>query len=317
MTSSAAHLALFSLLLGVPTALAVTITALAYLRRVRLERPPVGTFNGRDTVVLFCLLSIIPVFYLTLPRWLLTGFLVITFSSALSIGLRPLLRPAPLWTGIGLLLGLNIWLAHAALGTVRGWQVFWLVNDVIVLLAAVTVSNLYVQGGMKMRHVAWFALALAGYDQVFTTLFPVTNALVEEFLGYPLDPSVGMRWGFDNAAIGLGDLLVYGLFTLTAYKGYGRRAASLAVAVVVVFGAVLPGLVPLVVNYVDSRTDTLVPAQVWFGPAAFATYVWLRRTRGPERTMRQFELLTRRPGVAGARHAARQDGGVPTPRVRV
>lgn len=316
MTSSAAHLALFSLLLGVPAALAVPLAALAYFRRVHIERPPVGTFNGRDMVVLFCLLSAIPVFYLALPRWLLTGFLVVTFSSALSIGLRPLLPSTTQWTGIGILLGLDIWLAQASLGTVHGWQIFWLVNDIIVLLAAVTVSNLYVQGGMKLRHVAWFALALAGYDQIFTTLFPVTNALVEEFLGYPLDPSIGMRWGFDNAAIGLGDLLVYALFTLTAYKGYGRRAARLAVAVVVLFGAVLPALVPLLVNYVDSRTDTLVPAQVEFGPAAFATYVWLRRTRGPERTMRQFELLTRRPGVAGARHAAGEDGGMPTIRVR-
>ena len=311
MTSSAAHLALFSLLAGVSSALVVVLAALAYLRRVRIERPPIGTFNGRDTVVLLCVLSTIPVFYLALPRSLLTGFLVLTFSSALSIGLRPLLRPAALWTVVGLLIGLNFWLAHTALGTVHGWQLFWAENDVIVFLAAVLVSNLYVQGGMRMRHVAWFALALAGYDQIFTSAFPVTNALVEEFLGYPLDPSIGMRWGFDNAAVGLGDLLVYALFALTAYKAYGARAARAAVAVVVMCGAVLPAMVPLLINYVDSRTDTLVPAQVWFGPAAFATYIWLRRTRGPERTMREF-LQSLAPPVSARlphpRHA--RDRGV-------
>jgi len=68
MTSSAAHLALFSLLAGVSSALVVVLAALAYLRRVRIERPPIGTFNGRDTVVLLCVLSTIPVFYLALPR---------------------------------------------------------------------------------------------------------------------------------------------------------------------------------------------------------------------------------------------------------
>ena len=35
-----------------------------------------------------------------------------------------------------------------------GWQLFWVENDVIVLLAAVSVANLYVQGGMKLEHVA-------------------------------------------------------------------------------------------------------------------------------------------------------------------
>ena len=145
-----------------------------------------------------------------------------------------MLSPAKLWLGIGLLIGLNIWMGNNLLGTVLGWQLFWAENDVIVLLAAVSVANLYVQGGMKLRHVAWFALVLAGYDVVFTSIWPVTNELVEEFLGYPLDPSIGMRWGFDNAAIGLGDLLVYALFVLAAFKAYGRRAGQIALAVVVV-----------------------------------------------------------------------------------
>ena len=74
-----------------------------------------------------------------------------------------------------------------------------------------------------------------------------------------------MRWGFDNAAIGLGDLFVYSLFLLAAYKAYGRAAGRLALTVIVLFGAVLPALIPLVINYVDTRTDTMVPGAVWFG----------------------------------------------------
>jgi hypothetical protein len=189
---------------------------------------------------------------------------------------------------VGLLLALNVWLGRNALGTVAGWQLFWLENDVIVLMGAVFVANLYVQGGMRLSHVAWFALGLAVYDETFTTTVPITNALVEQFLGYPLDPSFGMRWGFDNAAVGLGDLLVYALFAAAALKAYGRDAARLAVTVVISFGAVLPAVMPLLINYVDARTDTLVPAQFWFGPAAYATYRWLRHRYGAERTMQDF-----------------------------
>jgi len=286
--SSAAHLAVLSLIVGAGSALLVCLLGLSYLRRVRMERPAIGTFNGRDVVTVFVLLSTIPLFYLSLPRWLLTSFLVLTFASALSFGLRPLLPPLALWSVVGGLLGLNLWLGTNALGTVAGWQVFWAENDVIVLLAAVFVANLYVQGGMRLKHVAWFALALAAYDVVFTSVAPVTDALVEAFLGFPLDPSIGMRFGFDNAAIGIGDLLVYGLFVLAAAKGYGRRAGRVAVAVVVFFGAVVPAGVPLLIDYVNARTDTLVPAQFWFGPAAFGTWLWLRHRYGRERTMREF-----------------------------
>ena len=35
---------------------------------------------------------VLPILYLALPQTVLTGFLVLTFSSALGIGLRPLLR---------------------------------------------------------------------------------------------------------------------------------------------------------------------------------------------------------------------------------
>jgi hypothetical protein len=288
VNSSAAHLAVLSLIVGVGSVLLVCLLGLAYLRRVRMERPAIGTFNGRDVITVFVLLSTIPLFYLSLPRWLLTAFLVLTFVSALSFGLRPLLPPLPMWLVIGGLLGLNLWLGTNALGTVAGWQVFWAENDVIVLLAAVFVANLYVQGGMRLKHVAWFALALAAYDLVFTSVAPVTDALVEAFLGFPLNPSVGMRFGFDNAAIGIGDLLVYGLFVLTVAKGYGRVAGRVATGVVVFFGAVVPAGVPLLIDYVNARTDTLVPAQFWFGPAAFVTWLWLRHRYGRERTMREF-----------------------------
>jgi hypothetical protein len=288
MTTPILTLSLFELCVAMFGALATSLCALIYFRRVRIERPAIGTFNGRDIGILFVFLVTLPTLYLLLPRWALTGFLALTFLASLSIGFRPLLSPGRLWLTIGVLLGANIFIARTMLGTVAGWQLYWAENSVVVLLGAVAVSNLYVQGGMKLRHVAWFALLLAGYDLAFTAVVPVTNELAQEFLGFPLDPSMGMRMGFDNASIGLGDLLVYALFTIAAYKAYGRVGARTALSLVAVFGAALPALAPLLINYVDARTDVLVPAQTWFGPMAFLGYRWLRKRYGPERTTQEF-----------------------------
>src|SRR2546423_13777743 len=109
MVDSALYLAVFVLCVAVPASALVSACSLYYLRRVRLERPAIGTFNGRDMGILFFFLATIPLFYLTLPRWLLTSFLVLTFVASLSIGYRPGLRSGRLWLGIGLLLGPNIW----------------------------------------------------------------------------------------------------------------------------------------------------------------------------------------------------------------
>jgi hypothetical protein len=284
---------IFELIVAVTGTLATSLAALYYLRRVRLERPAIGTFNGRDIVTLFGFIVFLPTLYVVLPQWLLTCFLVLTFVGSISIGLRPLASPARLWLGIGVLVGLNIWMAQNLLGTVTGWQLFWAENSLLVVLGAVSVANLYVQGGMRLRHVAWFALVLAVYDAVFTLVWPVTNQLAERFLGFPVDPSVGMRIGIYNASIGLGDLLVYALFTIAVFKAYGRAAVRIALVLVVVFGAVLPSLAPLLfTQLIDARTDLVVPAQTVFGPVAFLSYLWMRRRFGPERTMTQFLTTT-------------------------
>lgn len=270
-------------------AIATSLFATGYLRRVRLERPAIGTFNGRDVVVLFVFIVTLPMLYLVLPHWALTSFLVLTFVASLSIGYRPVIAAGPLWAGIGLLLGANIWIARTSLGTVGGWQVYWVETSVIVLLGASAVANLYVQGGMQLRHVAWFALFLAFYDFIFSQLIPLTPLLADAFIGYPLDPSIGMRFGIYNANIGIGDLLVYALFTIAALKAYGWRAWRAAFAVVVVFGSLGPGLAPLALDAVTRGSNNfVVPAQTFFGIPAFFLYLWMRRRWGPERTVQQF-----------------------------
>lgn len=294
------------LIVAVTSVLLVSAGALLYLQRVRLDRPAIGRFNRRDMILLFGFLVTLPLFYVLLPQWLLTGFLVVTFIGSLSIGYRPVLTRTWLWPAIGLLLGLNIWLARTMLGTLAGWDLYWAENSLVVALGAVAVANLYAQGGMRLQHVCWFALFLALYDAVFTLVWPVTNELTERFLGFPLDPSMGMRFGIYNATIGLGDLLIYALFLITAVKAYGRRVVRAVVFIIVVFGAAAPALAPLLFRQlIDARTDLIVPAQTLFGPVAFAYYRWARRRYGAERTTGQFFAgLRSAPVVPGRALAA-------------
>jgi hypothetical protein len=292
MNSSQWTLSIFQLCVAILGSAAASLGALAYFRRVRLDRPAIGRFNGRDVTILFFFLMILPAFYLVVPRWALETLLVLTFMSALSIGFQPILSPLRAWLVIGFLIGADLWSGQHLLGTVIGWQVFWTENSLIVLLAAISVGNLYVQGGMQLRHVAWFAAGLAVYDSVFSIGFPVTNLLVRDFVGYPLFPAMGMRISFNEAIVGLGDLLVFAAFTIAAVKAYGRPALRLALTLILVFGAAMPTLSGLLINYIDARADVIIPAQTWFGPAALIGYLWLRRRYGRERTMKEYLTST-------------------------
>jgi hypothetical protein len=280
--------ALFQLGVTVVSVAAACLGGLFYFRRVRQERPAIGKFNGRDVMILFGFLVLLPVFYLVLPEWALTTVLVLSFTAALYIGFHTLLSPTPLWLGIGVLIGANLWMGQRMINGVVNWQVVWAQNSIVVLLAVIGVANLYVQGGMELRHLTWFAGGLAVYDSLFTLMFPVSNLLIRAFVNHPLFPAMGMRIYYDEAIIGLGDLLVYTGFTIAAYKAYGRPGLRLALPLVLVFGAILPPLSGLFINYVDSRLDVVIPAQTWFGPAAVAGYLWLRRRYGRERTMKEY-----------------------------
>jgi len=262
--------------------------ALLYFRRVRIERPPIGTFNGRDIVILLLFISVLPFLYGYLPYWIITCLLILTFASALYIGYHQVLGPGWTWLGIGLLIGFNYWTSHHLMGTTAGWQLWWAELTILVGLGAISVSNLYVQGGMRLQLVAWLALGLAVYDIIFATLLPLTDQLVAGYLAHPLDPLLGMRFGIDNYGVGLGDLLVYSLFLIACYKAYGAKAARIAYALILVMGAFVTAFIPFLGNFVDTQLDLLIPSQALFGPAAFVCYLWMKRKWGPERTMGQY-----------------------------
>lgn len=278
--------------------------ALLYFQNVRLERPAIGVFNFRDIGILFFFILTLPVLYLVLPSVGLIAFLILTFIAALYICLRPLLRPRVMWPLILGLLAVNIVVDQTLLGLQIGWQIYWILTSIAVLLAAVGVSNLYIQGGMRLRHVAWFALALAFYDGFFALVIPLSQHLADHFEGLPLDPSIGFKMGAYNANIGLGDLLVYCLFTVAAYKGFGRTGAIASFVIITIFGALVPAFSPLVIAaVVRTGIGIVVPAQLSFGPAAFITYFWLAR-RAPERSMAEWfsaQATTHRANIRLAR----------------
>ncbi len=269
-------------------ALGTAAAALIYFRWVRLERPAIGAFNSRDLVILAGFIILLPILYLALPGPVLTGFLVLTFGSAMAIGLRPILAARYRRILIPVVIGAEIVVTYTLLGAPRGLQLYWVLTSAIVLIAAMGVSNLYVQGGLRLRQVAWFAMFLAAYDAFFSTVIPLTPQLAAAFEGRPLNASIGWAAGRYSANIGLGDLLVYGLFATAAYKAFDRRGAIWAFLTILVFGALAPSMAPLVVSQFDQGANGIViPAQLFFGPAAFAVTARLYR-RYPERTTSQW-----------------------------
>ncbi|MEA2193318.1 MAG: hypothetical protein QOI73_3439 [Solirubrobacteraceae bacterium] len=278
----------FQIVVAIAGALIGSLSALAYFRRVRLERPPIGAFNGRDLSVLAVFIVALPLLYLVVPAGVLTGFLVLTFTSALMIALRPLAPARLLWVAIPLLLVANLLVTRSMEDFGGGLQVYWLLTSIVVMIAAVGIANLYVQGGLGLRHVAWFTLFLAVYDIFFTNVVALTPLLAISLQGRPLDPSVGMATAAYNANVGLGDMLVFCMYTLAAYKGFGRRGALVSIAVIVVFGAIGPSVTPLLAPGLFGTTAAaFVPVMTVFGPAAFASYLWLSRSAA-ERSGKQW-----------------------------
>ncbi|MFF5235385.1 hypothetical protein [Dactylosporangium sp. NPDC000521] len=281
------------------------LAAAGYFRWVRLSRPAIGVFDIGDVFAMMGFVVVLPFVYLALPGWALPTVLGLVFAAGLGIGYEPVVTHG--WWRRGLilsLLGVDLaaWAAWRA-GAAPTW--FTAVNSVVVMLIAVSAANLSAQGGLKLRHAAWFTLGLAVYDLTFATAIPITQKLAEAIQGYPYAPSAGLRVGELSAVIGMGDLLAYALYGATAYKAYGRTGLRASVAIVAVFGALLPTLSPLAIEAITGRQPSLIPAQVFFGPAAFVGYLVLRRL-GAERRM--VDVLGNRP-FSSRPHVASGHGG--------
>jgi len=92
---------------------------------------------------------------------------------------------------------------------------------------------------------------------------------------------MGFRFGPHVQNIGVGDLLVFTLFVLAAYRGHGRLAAAVSAAAVVVVGGIVPIVLPSLVSGLNTEGGFVIPVQTFFGPVAFLLYLWFAH-RGPE-----------------------------------
>ena len=122
-------------------AVLAVLAALAFFRNIQLQRPAIGTFNGRDVVVLFVFIVTLPVLYLTVPHAVLAGFLILTFTSALAIGYRPILPRAALWLAIAGLLGADMAVAAVMGQNVGLWQAYWIINSALMMFAVAAVMG--------------------------------------------------------------------------------------------------------------------------------------------------------------------------------
>lgn len=282
------HLTIFQTVVVLTAALLTPLLSLLYFRRVRLERPALGVFNTRDILLILAFILSLPFLYLILPSFVLTGMLALTFSTALYIALRPFLRPLYLWPVVAVLLVGDIVVTRTLMGTTQGWQIYWAFNNIIVLGAVIGISNLYVQGGMRMIQVVWFSFILACYDLFFDLVIPVSAHLADRFHGQPLDAAMGWISGPYSSNLGIGDILIFALFMISAYKGFGRKGLFASLVTIALCGAIMPSLSPLVIMpLVRGGVGITVPAQTFFGPFAVLTYYLLRRS-GPERSMAQW-----------------------------
>ena len=112
----------FEFFVAVGGTVITSLLALFYLRRVRLERPPVGVFNGRDIAVLLCVLALrlFPVPY----EWGRRALLV-AVTAAVGGGGEALLPPEG---AVGLLSRAVLWAAMPLVWVSRWRIVTWLVT---------------------------------------------------------------------------------------------------------------------------------------------------------------------------------------------
>lgn len=256
------------------------VAGVLYLRRVRIDRPPVGVFNGRDILIVGALLTVLPVVYLHIPTAVLVGTFALLSTAIVYFALNPLMGSRSGWAIAIVLVVVDIAAAHV--GRESAPWIFAGVNNLALAVAVVGVSNLWVQSGIRARHVAMLGTGLALYDLVATLALPMMGQFVERISTLPLAPMLTWGSGDGQVGIGLGDLLFLIVWTLVAEKAFSRRAALAAAALGMAF------TFGLFITFWFDLVNRPLPAMVALGPvAAFHYYLLIRRFER-ERTFAEY-----------------------------
>jgi hypothetical protein len=253
-----------------------------YFRRYAITRPPIGVFNIWDVMVMMGGIILVPYLYLLLPIWPVASLLVLAILSVLSIVSEPILRTR--WAVWLFALGLTALDIAFVLLFGPATRLFFAVNNVVLVLAIVGISNLWVQSGMKARDVTLLAAMLAVYDVIVTWHLTQTADLFGRLFGLPLAPILAWPIGAGGEwlGIGMGDMLLATVFPLVMRKAFGRAAGIASLA------GNLSLIVLLLSVAVLSRLQVLFPVMIVLGPLILLQYGYWRRRCGRERTTWQY-----------------------------
>ena len=259
---------------------ASVILAWLYFRRYTMTRPPIGVFNLGDVAVMLVMVILVPLLYLMLPIWMVISLLVVVSLSILYFTWEPILKSSwIIWLVTLVLAGADLFTALAPdINPV--W--FLAINNIVMLISVVGVTNLWAQSGMKARHAAILGAALAVYDLIATSLLPLMNDLFARLDGLPFAPTIA--WPINAAGpwlgIGLGDLVLTAVFPLVMRKAFGRMAGIFAMAIGL--GAIGLLILSVLFGFVE-----IFPVMVVLGPLMVCQYAyWIQRR--PERTTWQY-----------------------------
>ena len=271
--------ALFVILLHMAAAV---LLGWGYFRRYSVSRPPIGVFNLWDIAIMIGGIILVPYLYLILPIWLVASLLALGIVSVLYFVWEPVLRARwAIWLVTLVLLaadiGVVVWYGPAT-------GLFFAVNNIVLAMAIVGITNLWAQNGMKARDVAILAGMLAIYDVIVTSLLSQTADLFGRLFVLPFAPIIAWPLGAEGEwlGIGMGDMLLATVFPLVMRKAFGR-AAGIASLV-----SNLGLIVALLTLGVLFRVRILFPVMVLLGPLIVLQYAYWRRRMGRERTTRQY-----------------------------
>lgn len=261
--------------LAVVTAAAVLalLAGWGYFRRYQVFRPPIGVFNIRDVGLFIGGIILIPYIYMIAPTWLVMAMLTLVTLGPVYIALEPALPTRWLtWLVIVPLLGTDIALA-VVVGTNSG--AFLALNNLVLIIAVVGVTNLWAQSGLSGRDVTIMAGVLCVYDVLATSVFGLMGDLFARLIGLPFMPLIGWAAGA-GLGLGLGDLLLATTFPLVMRKAYGKRAGLVAL------GVDIAGVAGMLAAVELRLFGQILPVMTVLGPLMIAQYTYWRR-RGPER----------------------------------
>jgi hypothetical protein len=285
--------------------LAFTTSALllgwVYFRNYQLARPSVGVLNLGDVAFMIGVIILIPSLYLALPLWLVATIFALTMLGILYFMLEPVLRARwAIWlvtlSFVGADVGTNLYFGATS-------NTFFLVNNAVLTLAVVGITNLWAQSGMKARDIVVLGVVLAVYDLIATSILPLMMDSLTHLTSIPFAPVVAWGVTAERLLIGLGDLLLATLFPLVMRKAFGRSAGITAMAInLSTLAAAMTFLRLTDTEAVVPNAEGAVPLMTILGPLMLLQYGYWTRKRGQEQTTWQYlqtEPLNKRRHATG------------------